>query len=207
MKHSGYLIAGLLLLAACAREAAVNPDSNHTHADFAIWTAGERMDFSGEEFMSGSSQDAEHLNAIHTYLHLHDGNGDVVHRHKPGLMFGEFMVSNLGLNVVSNRVENTTCLVRDKIHALGETSPIVTCISGNLRAFVNGKEVPAFDIPEYVFNDVDMIFLTDSTDETVIQNQLSQLTDDACLYSRTCPWRGDPPTENCIADPSVPCVE
>ena len=62
-------------------------------------------------------------------------------------------------------------------------------------------------VPEYVFNDVDMIFLTDSTDETVIQNQLSQLTDDACLYSRTCPWRGDPPTENCIADPSVPCVE
>ena len=39
-----------------------------------------------------------------------------------------------------------------------------------------------------------------------ITEQKEEMTDDACLYSKTCPWRGEPPAENCIADPEVPCV-
>jgi hypothetical protein len=60
---------------------------------------------------------------------------------------------------------------------------------------------------DYVFEDGDALLLTDATDEKEVQNQLSAMTHDACLYSQTCPERGKPPVENCVADPTVPCTE
>ena len=59
----------------------------------------------------------------------------------------------------------------------------------------------------YVFADEDKILITTAVDDTELQKELKLLTDDACLYSQTCPERGEPPTENCIADPAVPCIE
>ena len=50
------------------------------------------------------------------------------------------------------------------------------------------------------------LILTTSAGSAQVLDQVEQLTDDACRYSKTCPWRGDPPAENCIADPAVPCV-
>ncbi len=196
-------------------ELVANPDPNHTHADFAIWVDGKQMDFSGEQYMSGASTDATHEGAKDTYLHLHDGNGGVVHRHKPGLMFGQFMVTNLGLNLAhdvtydaNGGTVDIVCLFKDSVRtALGvQPAEDAPCLSGNMRGFVNGKEVPAFSLNEYVFADGDSILVTDATDQATVDAQLAALTDDACKYSKTCPWRGAPPTENCIADPEVPCT-
>lgn len=178
-------LCAILLLTACFGDPlrrAENPDPNHTHADFAVYINGEFIDFSDNEYMSGLSTD-EYL---HKYLHLHDNVGTVVHRHKPGLTLGEFFGS-LGLNATND------CFM-DKC----------SDESNQWRMFVNGEEVPV-NI-DYVFTDIDQILLTYGANDETVQEQLQKMTDDACLYSRTCPQRGDPPAENCIADPSVPCV-
>jgi hypothetical protein len=178
-----------------------NPDPNHTHADFAVWVNGKQLDFSDEKYMSGSSTETEHENEKHKYLHLHDGIGTVVHRHKPGLSFGEFLSSNVNLSIANDGTG--PCL-----YTLSSDHPFAGCESGKLRLFVNGTEKPLIHPgdADYVFQDGDKILLTDTTDDTKIQRELASLTDDACKYSKTCPWKGDPPTENCIADPEVPCV-
>ena len=70
---------------------------------------------------------------------------------------------------------------------------------------VNGTQA-AFD-PAYVFSDEDQILLSYSSSDTTWQQQWQKMTDDACRYSLTCPARGTPPKEDCIADPTVPCME
>jgi hypothetical protein len=173
-----------------------NPDPDHTHADFAVWVDSEKMIFSASEFMSGLSTDAsthdEAHEVLHPNLHLHDGNGNIVHRHKPGLTLEDFFTS---LHIAFD----PTCYVSTMPLADGQI-----CSEHPWRMFVNGTEQP-FDLT-YVFEDMDRILLTTAPEDTAVQAQLADLTDDACLYSRTCPGRGEPPVENCIADPSVPCV-
>lgn len=186
---------GIVVVSAAAymyatKEPAINPDPNHTHADFAVWMNGEKIDFNKEAFMSGSSEDKTHEGAHHPYLHLHDSNGQVIHRHKPGLTLNEFFRS-IGVRFT----------VRCFKMATGEP-----CLNDErpLRMFVNGEE--RLPEPDYIFEDTDHILITDSDDAAALENQLEALSDDACLYSQTCPWRGKPPIENCIADPEVPCV-
>jgi hypothetical protein len=178
-------LAAVVILAACQPKdpyKVQNPDPNHTHADFAIWVDGEQIDFTGNEYMSGvsyddASHDEEH-EYYHEHLHLHDNVGHVLHRHKPGLSVQEFLES---LNVLD-------------VFGQGHT----------WRMFINGEE-EEFAL-DYIFKDLDKILLTTSAGSAEVLDQLEKLTDDACLYSKRCPWRGGPPAENCIADPAIPCV-
>lgn len=194
---------------------AANPDPNHTHADFAVWIHGVQWDFAQEKYMStvpvsfesspsfvlipqasAHADEPEGGSGVlvigREHLHLHDGNGQVAHRHKPGLGFGDFL-SSLGFTLTE------TCLTTDT----GEK----TCNSDTetWQFFVNGRELMPLPV-NYVFQDEDQILLTFGADTAEIQKQLSLLSNDACLYSKTCPGRGTPPTENCIADPTIPCV-
>lgn len=190
-RHSFLLTA--LLLSACTNDSlhtAENPDPNHTHADFAIFMNGEQMDFSKNEYMSGlpaddaaHDEDSEHK---HEYLHLHDNVGTVIHSHKPGQTIGEFFAS-IGLTA-SDDCFLETCNTDD----------------ARWRMFVQQEEIPMN--MDYVFSDVDQILVSYGATDAEIQEQFTQVTDDACLYSKTCPQRGDPPAENCISDPAIPCV-
>lgn len=174
-----------------------NPDPNHTHADFAVWVLGEKVDFSDAEYMSGTSTDEETHDEedeyLNKYLHLHDEVGHVIHRHKPGLTVGEFLRS---IDIEKAQ----SCLSLESQWNACEGSPTGVA----WRMFVNGEERP-FDL-QYVFNDTDHILFIFTKDESEIRQALEEMTDDACLYSKTCPWRGEPPAENCISDPEVPCV-
>lgn len=193
MRHSLFLLTSVALLAACTRTPVANPDPNHTHADFAVFVNGEQMNFSGDEFMSGTSDAKDPNHTKHDpYLHLHDGNGNVIHRHKPGLTLEDFFATlQLGIE--------EKCYVSFEPMADGQI-----CGETPFRLFVNGKEIP-FDM-NYVFEDTDRILITNAATDTDIAAQTSQLSDEACKYSKTCPWKGEPPTENCVADPTVPCV-
>lgn len=194
-------------------EPAKNPDPNHTHADFAVWIEGQKLDFSAPKYMTEENMtdaqkaeqqkenpDVPDVFKAREYLHEHDGNGHVMHRHKPGLSIGDFFYS---LGFSDKKSQGSWCW--SPLH-LGKPS---TCSGTALHLYVNGAEVQTKDKNpmSYVFADGDHILLTDATDPKEVQHELSQMTDDACLYSRTCPWRGPAPTENCIADPTVPCVE
>ena len=186
---------------------AKNPDPNHTHADFGVWVGKERIDFSKPEYMSGASTDSEHdvKDPKRKFLHLHDGNGSVMHRHKPGLTLGEFFDS-LGMPMSSNW-NTAPCFTLPK---LGKV-----CSGGSKqwRFFVNVEEKDAHTAASYVFNDLDRIALIYDPDDGTFPTRdslmalVDQLTDDSCKYSQACPEQGPPPTENCIADPEVPCTQ
>lgn len=195
MKARSILSSSLLLLVfgACSRAPAVNPDPNHTHADFAVWIDDKQVDFSKDEYMSGASTDEHHDETHSKYFHLHDGNGRVIHRHKPGLTLGEFFAS-IGFGIAQHK--DGWCWYQ------GER--FTECQSRPLKLYVRGKQVPG-NPADYVFADLDHILITDSQIDSMISYQMGLLSDDACLYSKTCPERGEPPTENCIADPEVPC--
>jgi len=177
-----------------------NPDPNHTHADFAVWVKNVQMDFSGEEYMSEAYEEGKEVRVdpMRKFLHLHDGNGHVIHRHKPGLTLRDFMLS-LGFadtcvitGVAPHNVAEHLCLIFPD----GKTNILHLYVNGELSS----------EGLAYVFNDEDQILFTDSDDADIVERQRAMLTSQACMYSKTCPWRGDPPTENCIADPTVPCV-
>ncbi len=191
-------IAGLLILGGCtAKEPARNPDPNHTHVNFAVWIEGKQLDFSLPQYMSDSLTEGKHADQLadhlHDYLHLHDGNGHVIHRHKPGLALTDFFSSMAGMRYEGNMFKFLDCMTCQ--HAAGSYA---------VKLYVNGNEVPQGSA--YVFTDNDKVLITDATDPMELRKEIRMMTDDACLYSRTCPERGEPPTENCIADPEVPCV-
>lgn len=194
-------LAVVVLLSGCSllsRTPVANPDPNHTHADFAVWMDSKQMEFSGPEFMSGSSdveEEGEHPHEhLHEYLHLHDGNGHVIHRHKPGLTLTAFFDSlKIGFS--------GACFTSGMPMQDGEV-----CGATPLRLFVNGVEKTPFSL-DYAFQDLDHILITNAASDADVQSQIRVLTDDACRYSKTCPWKGEPPTEGCVADPEVPCRE
>ncbi len=193
MKALKFLFLSTFLFAACGKsEPAKNPDPNHTHADFAVWIEGKPLDFARNEFMSGSSKDAEHKNALSPHLHLHDTNGDVIHRHKPGLTLTEFFASMPGMRYQNNEFKFLDCMTCQQ--AAGSYA---------VKLYVNGEEEPLGSL--YVFADSDKLLITDTTEPVELRKQIRMMSDDACLYSRLCPERGDPPTESCVADPEVPC--
>jgi hypothetical protein len=190
-------LVALFLLAPTAlalwpRQPAQNPDPNHTHADFAVWIDGTQWDFSTGKYMSGSSTDesTHPTEGPRQYFHLHDGNGHVIHRHKPGLAVGQFFQS-VGFAMTPG------CLQTDTASKVCDTA------AKKWRFFVNGAERP-YDAG-YVFNDGDHLLWTYGAADADLRTEMRKMTDDGCKYSKTCPWKGAPPTESCIADPTVPC--
>ncbi|UPA22205.1 hypothetical protein K8942_04060 [Candidatus Peribacteria bacterium] len=240
---------------------AQNPDPNHTHADFAVWINGEQFDFAKEEFMSHvpvasvpssfrlipavSAHEGEEeggsgaVVAGREYLHLHDMNGHVIHRHKPGLTFGDFLESigftldekytddDLSVSCVTTPDGDTYCdeTESQKGWLALVNNAVVGCkatIDGNSSC--GGPDEPPFQgkpdiiaLWNYDFKDGDKILLSygpyfEVGEEGVtphtntMKKEWALLTNDACMYSKTCPGRGTPPTENCIADPTVPCI-
>jgi hypothetical protein len=179
-----------------SREPAVNPDPNHTHADFRVVLDGTPVEFTDDVFQTGSSTEDHtrdpNLSPLRKFLHLHDGLGHVVHRHKPGLTLRDFFDS-LSVGFTANCIVYEAPVDRD-----------MACSENDWRMVVNGQERP-FSL-NYEFADGDKILLTTAADQAALEAEWEGMTDDACRYSRTCPWRGDPPAENCVADPEVPCI-
>ncbi len=203
-----------------------NPDPNHTHSDFAVWVNGTQLDFTDDRYMSappqpaatttfqlipsahahGSEEESEALPG-REYLHLHDGNGHVLHRHKPGLTIGDFFGS-LGLDM-----EDACFTLDDFLFAQVDQNWVKDfartknlCDDGKFRwtMIVNGAKIAMNH--HYVPQDMDKILLSYGSSDMAPEEQYESMTDEACKYSQTCPWKGEPPTENCIADPTVPCV-
>lgn len=208
-------------------EPAVNPDPNHTHADFAVWVGGTQLDFSDGRYMSTvptaetswliptasahegeEGEDTENMLPGRKFLHLHDGNGSVIHRHKPGLTLDDFFHSlDLGMSETCFTLDDFLFAQLDDgwVKESGVTKQLCDSDTFHWTMIINGAVVPMN--PEYVFNDLDRILLSYGASDTEALEQYAQVTDDSCLYSLVCPERGTPPAESCIADPTVPCVE
>lgn len=162
----------------------------HEHANLHIYIEDQLYDLSAERFQSDPYQYRDQ------HIHLHDQVGHVIHLHKPGVSLNQFLTTldiSLDQNCISLPDEN------DQSQVYCDSDDNV------LHLYVNGKYV--LPETEYQIQDLDRILVYYGADDPdIIAPLIDAVPDDACIYSRTCPERGDPPTEQCIADANTPCV-
>ena len=149
----------------------------HVHADFAVYLDHEKQTYTDDRYQS-------HQGAVkHPSLHLHSNDDHVVHRHADGVTMGDFFTS------LGYRVSNTE---------LTTDSGTVYQNSGTeqLLFFVNGQIHE--DFINYIFQDEDQLLLYfGDPDDPRIETYLESITDEACIYSGTCPERGVAPPSDC----------
>ncbi|HEY0964443.1 MAG TPA: hypothetical protein VGE31_01465 [Candidatus Paceibacterota bacterium] len=152
-------------------------DKVHVHSDFVIIINDQKIDLTAEKYQS-SAESIRHKN-----VHLHDGDDTVVHRHADGITFAEFLGSlNFTLNDQCLRNDNGEEYCTDK--------------TNTLVLFVNGEVEE--DIDMYIPQEEDRILLYyGPKDNPHLNDYLESVTDEACIFSGTCPERGVAPPESC----------
>jgi hypothetical protein len=176
------LVVALLLLGGYYLHTHHNPftyydDKVHVHADFLIMVNDTRIDLTDTKYHSSVSQ------ILHKNVHLHDGEDNVVHRHADGITFAEFLDS-LGFTLTD------TCLTNDTKQAWCANETTI------LALYVNGEKVPS--ITTYISQEEDQILLYYGIDDSQkITEYINSITDEACIFSGTCPERGTAPAESC----------
>ncbi len=151
----------------------------HYHVDFKVYLNGEQFNFSQTKYMSTNRS------KLSNFVHLHDGDGEIIHKHISEATLGEFFTS-------LNMSFNSTCFVTDM--------KSVFCNSGDkqLKFFVNG--IKRNEYGDYDFQDLDRILITfDNDSEIALTQQLNSVTDKACIQSNKCPERGVPTDESSCA--------
>jgi hypothetical protein len=147
----------------------------HVHADFAVYMNGNKLDFSQTEYQSSVGHEKDE------HVHLHDGDGKVVHRHAKGVTFAQFLQS----------VDHT---LTDECFTTDTKEQYCTNASSTLAFYVNGT--PA-DKTTYVPQEEDKILLTYGPEGVDVKDQLASITDESCIHTGTCPERGAAPVESC----------
>ena len=174
IRNKNMFVFGLFCLAVAAAILAYpRPHEIHEHADFVVYIGDEHYNFSQERYMTDSSK------TLSAYAHLHDGNGNVIHKHADGITLGYFFAS-LGMKL------NSTCF--DAGHCNDGTN--------DLRMFVNGQ--PSSEYERYEFRDLDRILISyGNYSQERIGEMIASVTDEACIQSLKCPERGAPAEESC----------
>ena len=147
----------------------------HVHADFAVYINENKLDFSQTAYQSSVGHEKDE------HVHLHDGDGKVVHRHAEGVTFARFLQS-VGYTLTKD------CLTTDT------NEQYCTDASSTLAFYVNGS--PA-DRTTYVPQEEDKILLIYGPEGADLKSQLASITDESCIHTGTCPERGVAPVESC----------
>lgn len=148
----------------------------HVHADFAVHMNGNKLDFSQTKYQSSVGHEKDQ------HVHLHDGDGKVVHRHAEGVTFAQFLTS-LGYKLTND------CFASDT----GEE--FCSNASSSLTLIVNEKIID--DKTVYVPQEEDKILLTYGAKDADVKSELASITDESCIHTGTCPERGVPEVESC----------
>lgn len=159
----------------------------HTHFDLKVYLNGSAVNFSLAKYQATAK------NEIDPNIHMHDGNGQIVHIHKQGVTLDEFF-SSLKMKFTNN------CFTLDSGQSFCNNS------SKSLKMFVNGS--PNIEFENYQPQDIDRILITyGSETETQIKAQINAVSNLACIYSLKCPERGKPPSEDCVGGIGTPCTD
>lgn len=158
-------------------------DEVHVHSDFLLVLDGQKFDLSGDQYQS-STYDVKH-----PLFHLHDGVGTMLHRHAEGITLKEFLES-IGFTVTD------ACLLTDE--------GIQYCANADTEfsLYVNSQLITNW--PDYITQEEDQILLYHGPNQfEIVSSFIDELTDEACIYSGTCPERGTPPYESCTTSCSI----
>ncbi len=175
------LVALAITLSACTNQAAsVLPSVEENvvtpvYVDFAVWVEGKRVDFSQRELAGSGTVILENA-------------GKILKLSYEGVTLGqvfEAFNAKVTLSCLITQAGKEYCSENGK----------------RWRFFVNGKERPLD--PDFLFRTADRALLTYDANTYQAQEQFAQVTDDACIYAKTCPERNRkpqdcPPGEECI---------
>lgn len=177
------LIKAALLTAPRSDELSLG-EKTHEHVDFKVYIEGKQLDLTQEKYQSNGTDE------INPNVHMHDGNGEIVHKHRDGVTLGYFLNS---LKITLDK----DCLTLDT----GEKY----CNDENneLRFFINGQASTQFE--SYELSDLDRVLISYGSRTESIQEQINSVSDLACIYSEKCPERGEAPTENCVGGLGTDC--
>lgn len=160
----------------------------HAHADLMVYVNGKPLDLSPAKYQSTKEKELD------PDTHLHAGNGKIVHLHKRGVTLAQFFKS-LGMELAA------ACLQLD------DGKKYCTDGTKSLKLDVNGEAI-SDQFSDYQPQDLDRILISyGSETQTQLNKQLDSVTDEACIYSETCPERGKPPTEECVGGLGTGCDE
>lgn len=150
----------------------------HEHSDIKIYINNKSIDLSQNKYQSNTWKE------LSAAQHLHDNNGDNIHKHLTKDSIWWFL-SSLKIEFDNN------CIKLDTWEKYCNWSWYT------LKFFVNNKENSDFD--KYEFRDLDRILISYWSEDTeTIKKQLDSVKDISCMYSDKCPERWKPPTENCV---------
>jgi hypothetical protein len=150
----------------------------HVHSDFAAYINDTKLDFSQPKYQSSLSGGELDKN-----VHLHDGNGSVIHRHADGITLAYFF-HTLGFTLTND------CFTTD--------ASTTTCSDekNEVALYVNNQKQT--NNTTYINQERDRILLyVGPRNNPNLQTYLNSVTDEACIPSGTCPERGHPVVETC----------
>jgi hypothetical protein len=183
-----------------ASTAVTAAEATHQHADFALFIEGKEFNFDQPQFISTADKDTD------PYVHIHEPRPTIVHVHKLGITWDYFFHS-LGFK-----------LDDPSFPAVAAASPANTCLtipSGQkycqtatetFKFYVNGVKVDG--VSNTGIHDLDRVLISygSESEADVVANQLTKVTDQACIPSERCKSRipaGEPPelcttSNNCV---------
>lgn len=130
--------------------------SAHLHADFKVYIEGRALDFSLPKYQVRSE-----------FIHVEDGNGDVIHSHAAGATLGDFFKT---LNMKFEK----GCFTMDTGERFCDGD------GKRLRFYVNGQ--PSEEYGSHVVRNLEKYLITyGAENETEIKQQLAAITDKASL--------------------------
>jgi hypothetical protein len=176
----GALVMGVFLITQAPWADDTHPahsDEVHVHADFLIVIDNKKIDLTADKFQTKAGE-AERIE-----IHLHDNQGNIIHRHAEDITLAEFLGS-IGFELTES------CLTLDtgEKYCQDETNSLTLYVNKESRT----------PLSQYVTNEADQVLLYyGNKDSAQITQYLNEVTDEACIYTGTCPERGTPPPEAC----------
>lgn len=155
----------------------------HEHVDLKMFINNQQINLGLEKYQS------THEKELSPDVHLHDGNGEMIHLHWSGQTVASFFES-ISMTVTGD------CLTTDsgQQYCTGE--------QGTLSLYADGVKVDT--IGQYLLEDLDRI-LVSYGDPADAPAQMKSVKDEACIYSELCPERGPAPTESCVGGLGTTC--
>lgn len=172
-------------------------DATHQHADFAVFIEGKQFNFDQPQFISTDTKETD------AYVHIHEPRPTVVHVHKLGITWDYFFHS-LGFKLddpsFAAVTPDKTCLTVPTGEKYCQTA------TETFKFYVNGVKVDG--VSNTGIHDLDRVLISygSETESDVVANQLTKVTDQACIPSERCKDRipvGEPPelctvSNNCV---------
>ncbi len=158
----------------------------HIHANFSLVIRGQRFDFNQPQFLSVEGNDRSAV------AHLHAPRFGVVHVHRTGTSWGEFLES-IGFALNDPSIPGTT--VAATCLKLPDGQKLCATGGETFKFFANGIRVDGIAFND--ISDLDRVLLSFGADsDATVAQQIAQLGDDACIPSERCTDRipkGEPP--------------